>query len=98
MIDLDREGSEDLVAVFSGAHLHRENVFLYRWHAGQLECVSLAAAGDGDYAVLRQDSDGWLIEIGELSPGESGGGRLYRYDRGTLLDADSTWSRPEPST
>lgn len=80
VLDLDRDGEQELVAIFGGAHLNLPDVYLYRWHNNSLEEADLARDTGNDYAKLLSRDGAWVIEGG--SPGSKP--HFYRLEGGRL--------------
>ncbi len=79
-IDLDGDGSRELLCVFSGLHLNPPNVLLLRWNQDHFEAADLAQTTGNQYAKLVAKGEATLIEAGKLD----GEPELYRYSTGTL--------------
>gem|GEM_PF-6319268 len=90
IMDLDGNGTTEIVASFEGAHLHFPNVEIFKVTHGQLESAevtdpsSFPIGEDLPYARFFKDNSTSLIMIGKAH--KEGAERLYRYEDGHLLE------------
>lgn len=86
-IDLDSDGTKELVASFLGTHLNFPDIEILRFKNGHMESARVIDAyGDMEvpyYARTVNNNGTYLIEIGKVR--EEGLSRQYRYDDGRLI-------------
>ena len=83
-IDLDENGSQELVVVSQGSI--PSYVEIYRWNQQHFEGASVTEATDSTYAHLYYQEGAWIIEAGKVEGNQAKKPRFYRYDEGTLIE------------
>lgn len=88
MMDLDGDGSEEMIASFEGAHLNFPNIEIVRINNGQMESAEMIDQSgneeDPKFARLSKESVVVVIEIGKVR--EDGSEHQYKYENGQLVE------------
>ncbi|MGM0882860.1 MAG: hypothetical protein ACQEXQ_17720 [Bacillota bacterium] len=87
MIDLEGDGSEEMIASFNGAHLNFPNVEILRLNGSEIESAEMvdqtSNSEDQKFARVLKKSGDVVFEIGKVR--EDGTERQFTYENGQLV-------------
>lgn len=84
IVDLDRDGQDELVAVSVGSL--PPFVEIYRWNNDHFEKADITENTKSTYANLYTVDGEWIIETGIYDNGKTSEPKLYKYKEGKLIE------------